>query len=355
MNINKEDIKKFWQRNSNSLIKINNACFPLLWALAFFISVLESFTYAGFSFKHLLLPFQPLLVISILSGILARLYQELSEQKRTRIASYRTLLIINRLAFLPLLLSTLLIFSLEWANYPNYVFSKFHLQPQLLLWTCFLSGFLIFLDSESLFKKWFLRNFILKKRRVIEFKYIKQITIRVLFIVVVAWIFFNNLFKITGWIFQRSSFMIKNPLATYDEKMRYSWGEFYNYMLFIRKNTNDNAVIMYPPMKSPWSDVGNGGLIRYFLYPRQFVQNITDENAEIDKTADYVMLAWGTGSCLDDEVDCHGWPKKTFEAEWILYKNPKSTEVEEKIENTVYNFKDKRNQGAWGLIKIKIH
>jgi len=355
MNITKRDFEKFWQKNSNSLIKINNTCFPLLWTLAFFISVLESFTYPGFSFKHLLLPFQPLLGISILSGIFARLTQEEEEQKRGRIASYRTLLIINRLAFLPLLFSTLLVFSLEWANYPNYVFSKIHLQPQLLLWPCLLSGFLIFLDSEGLFKKWFLGHIILKQKMANGFIKVKQVAARVLIIVVVVWILFNNLFELTGWILRRSSFMVKHPQATYDEKMRYSWGDFYDYMLFIRKNTNENAIIMHPPMKSPWSDVGNRGLIRYFLYPRQLIQNLTDENAEIDKTADYVMLAWGSGSCLDEQVDCHGWPKKRLEAEWILYKNPNSKEVGERIENTIYNFEDESNQGAWGLIKINIH
>jgi len=355
INITKKDIEKFWQRNTNSLIKINNACFPLLWALAFFISILESFTYPGFSFRHLLIPFQPLLGISIVSGIFARLFQEPEEQKKGRIAPYRILLIINRLAFSPLLLSFLLTNSLEFANYPNYVFSKIHLQPQLLFWSCFLSGFLIFLDSEGLFKKWFLKNILLKQKQTYGFKKIKQVTPRVLFIVVVFWVFFNNVSEITGWILHRSSFMIKNPQATYDEKMRYSWGEFYNYMLFIRNNSNENAIIMQPPMKSPWSDVGNRGLIRYFLYPRQLIQNLTDENAEIDKSADYVMLAWGFGSCADDEVDCHGWPKKSLEAEWILYKKSNSTEVEEMFENTTYNYNDEKNQGTWGLIKINIH
>ena len=363
MNITKRDTERFWQKNSNSLLKINIACFPFLWTLAFFISLLESFTYPGFSFKHFFLPFQPLFGISILSGILARLSQGAEEEKKGRIAPYRILLIINRLAFLPLLLSFLLTNSLNLANYPNYVFTKIHLQPQLLLWSCFLSGFLIFLSLRGPSKKWILENILMNRKRSdrfqhriqdFEFQSIGKIVIlRTIIIVLIVWVLLNNLIKISSWMFERSSFMIRHPLATYDEKMRYGWKDFYDYMLFLKRNTPEDAVIMFPPMINPWMDVGGGGLIRYFLYPREIIQNMTDENAEIDPGTNYVMLAWGFGICEDNSDKCHGWPKKKINSEWIIYKKMGTVDVEKKVYNVIYDSKNEINKGAWGVIKIK--
>ena len=157
---------------------------------------------------------------------------------------------------------------------------------------------------------------------------------------------------ITSWMYDRSKFMIKYPLASYDEKMRYGWGDFYDYMLFIRNNTPEDSVIMFPPMINPWMDVGGGGLIRYFLYPREIVQDMTYVNAQIDNRATYSMLAWGSGICTPEEGECHGWPRQNIAADYIVYKKSKSVDVEKTLYNVTYNYSDEINKGAWGIIKI---
>jgi hypothetical protein len=124
-------------------------------------------------------------------------------------------------------------------------------------------------------------------------------------------------------------------------------------MLFIKKNTPENSTIMFPPMINPWMDVGGGGLIRYFLYPRVIIQDMTNAYAPMDGRADYSMLTWGSGLCTPEEGECHGWPRVNVDAEYIVYKKSKSIETEKTLYNTVYDYRDETSKGAWGIIKIK--
>ena len=349
---------KLTKSKIRSIFKINYVIFPFLLTLTFFISLLESFTYSGYSLHHLFLPFQLLLVLSVFSGILTRFTPLLGKYETEIQSPYKVLFTINKLIILPLLASYLLIMSLELQNYPNYVFSTLHLQPNLYFWTSFISVFLFLINIQLSNKDLLVRRIFMPENNDLNLETLKKsvlldILLRIAVFVFTLSILANNVFTLLPWMLEKSNYMIRHPFATYDEKMRYGWGDFYDYMLFIKLNTPENAVIMYPPMINPWMDVGGGGLIRYFLYPREIVQNITDINANIDSQADYTMLAWGFGTCDDGTDSCKGWPRKDIKAERIIYKKSKSTEVEKTIYNVTYHYKDEINKGAWGLIKIK--
>ncbi len=116
---------------------------------------------------------------------------------------------------------------------------------------------------------------------------------------------------------------------TYDKKMGYYWGFFYDYMLFVKENTPENSTIIVPPQESPWFMTGNIGLVRYFLYPRNFIQGTYDKPLDID-SADYVMLAWGEWK--ENDMSRYGWPKVKVDAEETILLNG-----------------DKN----WGILKIK--
>jgi hypothetical protein len=71
-----------------------------------------------------------------------------------------------------------------------------------------------------------------------------------------------------GW---QLSFIRHNLHLTYDEKMGVKWGDYYDYMVFVRENTPSDATIAIPPQADQWAQTGNAGLDNYFLYPRQLV------------------------------------------------------------------------------------
>lgn len=372
-----------WSKHQKVFLDINYNLFPFLWMLAFFTSILDLFTYEGFSFKHLFLPLQPLIYITFVSGMVSRVFLEISESSDNYLSNYKTLLTVNRLAFLPMFFSSILINSLEFANYPNYIFSTLHIHPDLIIWPMSLNIFLIIISLRYTVIKWILeevllvstkeiemlksyhmsvetpnklsKSILVQSERVLRASYVGfNIILRIVIVVFVLWGFTKNVSNLYPWMFERSSYMIKNPLATYKEKMRYGWKDFYDYMTFVDQVTPENAKIMLPPMINPWWDVGGKGLVRYFLYPRELMQDMEDVNAEIDLAADYLLLTWGFGVCTEnDPPDCYGWPKKIVEAEWIVFKKENSEEVGTKIENIVYDHNDEIYQGAWGVIKIK--
>lgn len=73
------------------------------------------------------------------------------------------------------------------------------------------------------------------------------------------------------YVVSELGFMRENPYLTYEEKMRSKWGDYYEYMVFVRENTPAGATIIIPPQGDQWPMTGNGGLDSYFLYPRRLV------------------------------------------------------------------------------------
>jgi len=138
---------------------------------------------------------------------------------------------------------------------------------------------------------------------------------------------------------------------SYDQKMYYQWGNFYNFMLFVKNNTPENASIVIPPQLEPWwSRSGNLFLVRSFLYPRNIIQYQTEEIPDVDllPSNTYIMVAWGEWGC--DMGVCKGWPEQTIKVKKAIYKDSNSVGVKETRENFVYDPVDTSN--PFGLLKI---
>jgi hypothetical protein len=296
--------------------------------------------YSGFLAKNAIIPLKLILFLYIILGVLVYYVEgeilSLRKQKFSKV-SYRVLFTVNLIILVISFLVFFVLTVIDDTYFEGYVYTKlFHFHPRVLRAIPLVGIFILFLSLLS-------PNFDLVKKRLKPINFI--------FVIILALLLSDNLIIILPRIFNRTFFILSHLNFTYDQKMVAKWGDFYNYMVFVRENTPESAFIMHPPQKAPWLNVGNGGLIRYFLYPRHLVQNHDDEYSKIDEIADYVMIAWGYCSC--DGENCHGWPKVKVPAEWIIYKKENSTEVESRFENTVYNPDDEINKEAWGLIKIK--
>lgn len=132
--------------------------------------------------------------------------------------------------------------------------------------------------------------------------------------VLVFWALYVNFSKTEGMINSELTFVKNNRDWNYDEKMRYKWGKYYDYMVFVRDNTPADAVIAIPPQMDPWQRPGNGALDYYFLYPR------VTSNSSLDKIADdpfltHVLVVRGDHT----EEDWSRWPKFDIPTKKIIY------------------------------------
>lgn len=343
------DLKKL-----DAILKLNYIAFPYLWVFTFLVAILESFTYSGYSLRHLYLPLQLLIVLCMVLGILSRLNDVQYGGVQKIRSAYKMMFTFNNLMIIPIISSYLLVISLDAQNYNNYVFSTIHLQPQLYLRPVLLSVYLFFINirisnNELLIRKMFLFD----KSKKTMLKNIKDIFLKIVIFVFATNLLVKNIPIITVHMVKGLSYLIPNLNATYEDKMVYTWGDFYKYLMFVKENTPESSVIAFPPMMNPWNDVGNGGLIRYFLYPRKIVQDMTNKDTVSGlSNADYVMLAWGFGDCQTDDADCHGWPRIEIPADYVLYMKNKNSNSISKVDNIIYNPMDSINSGAWGIIKV---
>jgi hypothetical protein len=67
-------------------------------------------------------------------------------------------------------------------------------------------------------------------------------------------------------------FAAQRPFATYDDKMRLQMGITYDYLVFVRAHTPESAVVLVPFADYPLPHLGNLSVVRYFIYPRDAVQ-----------------------------------------------------------------------------------
>jgi hypothetical protein len=220
---------------------------------------------------------------------------------------------------------------MEYTIWPNFVLSKFHIRLDYVLWSFVLLVIYVF---------------VMLVKNVKTKPTIKLIYILLVFVLV------SNLFKISLTYIRELKFMIKKPMATYEDKMKFKVGDFFiNYIGFIKNNTEDNALIMIPPGSSyPWPQTGNGQYMYYFLYPRQVFSGLEKQPSKelTDGSVDYVLIAWGETEMTNRDYT-HGWPKYDVPAEKIIYFLPDGT-TKEVTGN--YRFSD-QPKNAWGIIKVK--
>lgn len=341
-----KDIKMRSKHLIQKLKILNYKVYPFLAVITFAALLIESVTYAGFLGKHIIFGAKFFLISSLFSGIIQLLYT--NEREKSLLLNYVSLnkLVIN---FNYLLAPALIIVyyvmvSTEAANYPNYIFSTYHVLPENVIYLVFFNLFNVFLGITGGFKDTTSTHPYLKR-----FGYSSGLKQLLILVMVVFLLYFGieNMGKTTIDLIKEGSFIVLHPYASYDEKMETRWPFFYGYMKFVKDNTPESSAIAIPPPVRPWLSVGNSVLVRYFLYPRFL---ITDENEfPTDRNPDYFLLTRGLWNAYDEKD--YGWPKDYLKAEYILYleQNPYSvTKLEEDFDPS-----DPKNREGWGLIKIE--
>ena len=86
---------------------------------------------------------------------------------------------------------------------------------------------------------------------------------------IILWVVIPNIVRISKGAVRSIYYVSRNWSLSYEEKMRSHWGPTYTYLMFVNDHTPSTAVIMRPPTQRPWLTIGNGALIRYFIYPRK--------------------------------------------------------------------------------------
>lgn len=297
------------------------------------LGLIESVSYRGIVTKYLgIVPVNIYLIAVILTFII-----NILKLKPVWLTNLKSKFKLFLLLFVPL--SALLIY-LEKAIYPNFIYSTLHIHPAVL------NEVLIYL----------LMIWIFYPRKEIKKFSLSEIAIifsnKILILILLSYIFLNNLAETTAIISKDFTFITKHANATYDEKMREKvTEEFYNYVQFVKNYTPDDATILIPPQNFPWPQTGNIPYMRYFLYPRKLTNSVSDlTDSGVDfKELDYVLLAWGESN---GEVAgfTHGFPKFPVEAQEVIY-----LQIDGSV-NIVpgnYKYEKDKNVSEWGVIKVK--
>lgn len=213
--------------------------------------------------------------------------------------------------------------------YSNYVFSHFHVHLELLL-LCLLilSVSLFWLGSggERV-------NFVL--RVVILFILIDYIVAG-----------FNSIEN------GRPIFILKNLGLTNVQKMEMAMGKtFYDYTIFLKENTQEDSIVLIPPQGFPWSQTGNSGYLRYFLYPRTLVNGGENEPGTDLNSVDYVLIDYGE-TTISEYGYTNIWPKFDISGEYIIYWDPQTGKTW-RDDGGIYTYKKGDSAVRWGILKIK--
>jgi len=310
-------------------LTLSQTIFLLSWEITLSASLVESLTYSGFIAKHLKINFFFFFYATIILGVLLIIFHGYGGKIIPKILQQ-----INKNIFFAFIASYLLFEFLELVTYDNFVFSKFHIIPANLLWPILTSSYLILV---SVVESGIIAN---------SFRF------RLLFFAIIFWVLGTNLLKLNSMFNSEFAFIIRHPLANYDDKMRQKVGQqFYDYTQFVIRNSPENSNILVPPQAFPWPQSGNIAYVRYFIYPRGLF-NGEEYESGIDmrkENIDYVMLNWGDTDPVASGYT-HDWPKFDVSAEKIILMGTGGNTEEVSGDYIYKNYKGKK---VWGLIKVK--
>ncbi len=103
----------------------------------------------------------------------------------------------------------------------------------------------------------------------------------------------------TRYVFSNLEVIRKYPYLSYDEKMRIKLHRDYDFVMYVKRNTPDSAVIVMPPLSVKSIFRKNNGARsklwdEYFLYPRKLVYADEKNNPLLEKgTHIMIMNTWG--------------------------------------------------------------
>lgn len=303
---------------------INGKVFPFIVAFAYLFAILETYFYLGVLRKYILVNSVFFLSLASVSGVY------LIGEKLNLLTKF--VFKLTYFVFPVSLLLYLFLKALNTLNYDNFVFSRYHIQPENFLYLVVFS-FILNLISVSINSKIIIR---------------KPQKLLMIIVFLITFAFLGGVVNTVDEAVANNIYILTHLNSSYDSKMQQRWGIYYEYIKFVKENTPDDASILVPPQMSPWGSTGNISLDRYFLYPRVLKNGGIYGQPELNKF-DYIMIAWGEEDGIEKTM--YGWPKVAIPAENILYFDGNSKTVTEKLGN--FDPKDLSKYGGWGLIKIK--
>lgn len=290
--------------------------------------LVETLKYPGFIGNHFFIDVKVYVTLAIVLILFTNIESKLLG---LILKANRVFLVVISFIFLTLSL-------IEGAHYTNYVLATYrvHLDSMILL---VLFSLFIFLAEKF---KGELSNINIKgKMGVIYLVFVSLIT----FFIVKSANYVGNI-AIT-----QNSHILFHLRNSYDDKMTYQWKVFYQFMVFVKNNTPEDATIVIPPEQDPWlMGSGNENFVRAFLYPREIAKETLEiKDLGIYGENTYILITWGKEACNPDP-SCHGWPKQKIKASRIVFKEPDSTNVVEVRENTTYDPTDVKY--VYGVIEL---
>lgn len=299
----------------------------LLVALSLLLLIAEVFTYRGFLASHL--PFNYLFIFLLNSFLVAYVLLPVFPLKK------KWANIAIKLLTIPLFILLIAFFwmgILEELHFPNYIFSKTHV------------NFVNLPAVISLLVLWVLA-LMTKKDRLLKDKVIKPVFIWILLIFLSGMYVLTSLEKNLLFLEKNTSFIGARPIASYEEKMVESIGPVYNYVSFLESTVPEDSSIALPPQRIDQGFTGNTGIMRYFLYPRELY--VSSESNLPEKVSDYVLASPGNELGTGDYED---WPDFKIESQETIYYD---VETMEKITVEGDYIPDKNEfEDFYGLIKL---
>lgn len=340
------------------IVGLNKFILPFTITITLSFLIIEAFTYSGFIRQHLFIDSKLFMVINVLM-LLFNSFINNSDKNIVKNVEVDLLILVVKGSYLAVPILAIIYYimiAVESANYPNYIFSTLHINPD-----SFFSVFVfsVIISVSGLLSQIDLTNLDLNQVSESDIPRTKnfrlningnkfQSLVTILFIVMFGYFTLQNFILTSKRIVKSNIYILVNKDATYDDKMYESWHFFYKYMKFIVDNTPENSSIAIPPPIRPWLSEGNSVLVRYFLFPR-YVVTIEDESGNIIHPDYYIISKGIWKATLESE---YGWPKVKIEAEEIIYLNEKDFSIK-KIKNVIYDPDLDENKYGWGLIKVK--
>jgi hypothetical protein len=179
---------------------------------------------------------------------------------------YKLLLWIILFFVASILIGSIYLSLLEAKNYSNFVFSNYHI---------FLPSLKTYAEFHTVLVIMGLLFFIQK-----EIKLLKNIVSANNFIVLFLAVFlYSIVFDYPQLLSQELLYWRNYILVPVNQRPQaLDLRDFSGQMLFLKRNTPDNAVIVHPTQSSEFPFVGNQPLVTYFLYPRLMVSPDAEES-----------------------------------------------------------------------------
>ncbi len=332
------------------------AAFPFLYVTTNLLLFLETVTYRGFVAKYLFIDARIFfyLTIGVMFFLSAREIFLHAKPAKTAEAT-RFVITANRLMLIPMLLIYYFLITLEVSNYPNYIYSHFHINPENLLRIVVLNIVIFMIELARTGKISSEINVLLHKW--FGMRVGKIVFVQIAFFASCCLFLIPNMQYVLNAIYLNSIRTIQSLGESYDQKMVLALGGakftgwIYTYSLFLKKNTAENAIIFIPPQTEPWDMEGNQYYFRWFIYPRNIVTS-QEIDAPIPDEAQYVLIADGAWVWGEQKYG-FGWPRISIPAEKIhriLLIDRNTDQVTEK-KDTAYAWD--KNAHLWGLIELK--